>query len=99
MEVKIVSKKNNASFGRSEVVCEVTGFNATPSRKETSELLCSELKCDVGQLVISEIHQPFGLKKVTIRASVYDSSEKAKAVERDYIFKRGLPKAAPAAAS
>jgi ribosomal protein S24E len=97
MEVKILSKKNNALFNRIELVAEVTGFNATPSRKEVSELLCTALKCEANRLVIREVHQPFGSKKVTVTASVYDSIEKAKEFEREYIFKRGVPKASPAA--
>ena len=94
MELKIISKKNNPLFGRSEVSAAVSGFSATPSRKEVSELLCSELKCVVDSLVISEIHQPFGSKTVNVQCKVYESPEKAKATESGYLFQRGQPKPA-----
>lgn len=94
MELKIVSKKHNPLFGRSEVTVQMTGFTATPSRKEVSELLCGELKCDAAALVLTEIHQPFGSKSVKVHCRVYDSAEKAKAIEYNYIFQRGQPKPA-----
>ncbi|MDP3742059.1 MAG: hypothetical protein Q8R15_01965 [Candidatus Micrarchaeota archaeon] len=94
MEVKIVSKKQNPLFQRSEVIASITGFNATPSRKEVALLLCTELKCQADALVLREIHQPFGSKTATINAFVYNSAETAKKTERGYLFQRGNPKAA-----
>ncbi len=97
MEVKIISKKQNPLFERSEVVASITGFNATPSRKEVAPLLCSELKCSEDSLVLKEIHQPFGSKQVNVIAFAYSSPEAAKKSELDYIFQRGKPKQAVAA--
>ncbi len=94
MDVKIISKKQNHLFERTEVVASITGFKSTPSRQEVAPLLCSELKCAAEALVLREIHQPFGSKAVKVNAFVYSSPEVAKKAEREYIFQRGKPKAA-----
>lgn len=96
MEVKIISKKQNPLFERSEVVVSITGFEATPSRKDVAPLLCAELKCAEGCVVLKEIHQPFGSKQVKVNAFVYNSLDAAKKAEREYIFQRGKLKAATA---
>lgn len=96
MELKVASKKQNQLFNRTEVVVLITDYASTPSRKETEALLLAEFKCASDCLVINEIHQPFGTKQVKVNAFIYDSAEKAKAMERPYKFKRGKPAPAPA---
>ncbi len=98
MEVKIISKKQNPLFERSEITASISGFQATPSRKDVAPLLSSELKCAEDCVVLKEIHQPFGSKQVKVSAFVYNSAEVAKKSERDYIFQRGKPKPAAAPA-
>ena len=70
MEVKIISKKQNQLFGRSEVVASITGFNATPSRKEVVPLLCTELKCAAEALI---------LRKAGVKVKVLGRNEIEKA--------------------
>ncbi|MFH1247191.1 MAG: hypothetical protein V1644_02310 [Candidatus Micrarchaeota archaeon] len=94
MDVKIVSKKQNALFERTEVVAAISGFEATPSRKDVAPLLCQELKCQQEALVVKEILQPFGSKTVKVHAFVYSTPEVAKKSEHAYFFQRGVAKTA-----
>ncbi len=95
MKLKILSKKNNSLFNRTEVTASATEFKSTPSRKELLEAMSTELKCDAGALVLEQIHQPFGSKSVTITAKVYDSPDAAAKAEPKFKFERGQAKAQP----
>ena len=93
MQLKIVSKTQNSSFNRTEVIASASGFTSTPSRREVLEALVGELKCESGALVIEQITQPFGSKTVEVKARVYSTAEQATKTEPKYKFERGMPKA------
>ena len=94
MDLKILSRTQNALFDRVEVTASLSGYDATPSRVDVEKLLCAELKCEPGALVIEEIHQPFGKKLVSIAVRVYPSAETAKKAEPAFKFQRGKAKEA-----
>jgi len=87
MELKKISEKENALFGRKEVVFAATG-SPTPSRDKVAESVSVACKCSKDCVVIDRIGQKFGTKIVEIHAMVYKSAEAAKKTESNYKFAR-----------
>jgi len=87
MELKKVSEKENALFGRKEVVFTATS-SPTPSRDKVAEAVSVACKCAKDCVVVDAVGQKFGTKNVEIRAKVYKSADEAKKVERAYKFAR-----------
>jgi len=71
MELSIKEKKENLLLKRVEVQFEVEFNGPTPNRKEVKEKLCTILKTTPELLVIDQMKQEFGSKKLTGYAKVY----------------------------
>ena len=87
MELKKVSEKDNALFGRREVVFTATS-SPTPSRDKIAEAVSVACKCAKDCVVVDRVGQKFGTKTVEVRAKVYKSADAAKSVEQKYKFAR-----------
>ena len=87
MELKKVSEKDNALFGRKEVAFTATA-SPTPSRDKIAEAVSVACKCAKDCVVVDKVGQKFGTKTVEIRAKVYKSADEARKVERNYKFAR-----------
>jgi ribosomal protein S24E len=87
MELKKVSEKDNALFGRREVVFTAT-VSPTPSRDKIAEAVSVACKCAKECVVVDNIGQKFGTKTVEVHAKVYKSADEAKKVESKYKFAR-----------
>ena len=87
MELKKVSEKENALFGRKEVAFTAT-CSPTPSRDKIAEAVSVACKCAKDCVVVDKVGQKFGTKTVQVHAKVYKSADEAKKVERNYKFAR-----------
>lgn len=89
MEIEIESKKNNPLLKRTEVQFIVRHEGkGTPDRDIIRNELADKLNTKKENIIVQIIHSSFGMQESTGYAKVYDSIEKAKEWECDYILKR-----------
>jgi len=97
MEVKIVSEKSNPLLERREVQFRVihdkTGV--TPPRLEIKKAVANALKTDIDLVFVKKFETRTGTQEAVGAANVYDSVEKARLVEPEYVIKRNVPPEKP----
>jgi len=88
--LNVVSERINRLVGRTEVFCEVihTGMS-TPSRKDIKQALSKLYGKPEDLIVIKYVKGEFGTHKSRVRANVYDSEDRLKLFEPEYLLKRG----------
>ena len=88
MDVHIIEESENPMLHRTDVRFEVTHEEATPSRLSVRDSLAAMLDKDAGEVVVHELDTKFGMRKTAGYAKVYDSSERAREVEQEYMLER-----------
>ncbi len=101
MNIKIISETKNVLLGRREITFSVSHPSAgTPNRIELRRQIAAQLGADLECLYVIEMISRTGCDSTIGQLRVYDSPQRAKLVERDYILKRNtLPEEAPKAES
>lgn len=101
MNLKIISETKNILLGRREITFSVSHPSAgTPSRMELRRQIAARLGADLECLYVIEMISKTGSNLTIGQLRVYDSPQRAKLVEQDYILKRNtLPEEAPKAES
>ncbi len=88
--LNVVSERVNKIVGRIEVFCEVIHMGAgTPSRKDVRQALSKLYGKPENLIVIKYIKGEFGTNKSKVRANIYDSEDRLKLFEPEYLLKRG----------
>jgi small subunit ribosomal protein S24e len=97
MQVEITSKKENLLLKRREVNFEVEhgDTGSTPPRLEVRKAVAVALKTDVNLVFIKRFVTKTGTCKALGTANVYDTVEKAKSIEPEYIINRNIPPEKP----
>ncbi|MBA5942170.1 MAG: 30S ribosomal protein S24e [Methanophagales archaeon] len=104
MEVEITETRENQLLRRTEVLFTLkhegegagteagtgTGAGASPSREESRNALIKALKCRSNLLVIDKMRTEFGKRETVGYAKVYESEERLREIEREYIIKRNF---------
>jgi len=97
MEVEIISEKSNPLLERREVRFHVkhdqTG--STPPRLEVRKAVATALKTDVDLVFVKKFETKTGTNIAVGVANVYDSVEKARLIEPEYVIKRNVPPEKP----
>jgi len=83
----------NEVLSRRELEFTLTFDGPTPSRKSIQEKLAALQNKDASLLVLDLERTRFGKMELLGRARIYDDEETKKATEREYLLKRGEPKA------
>ena len=93
MDIKITSERDNALLERREVEFVVSYEKTAPPRTEVTAKLAAKLNAKDDLVVVERIKTQFGHRQLQGRAKVYRDPAHLQAVEYDYIFQRGKPKA------
>ena len=88
MEIEIETRKENKLLEREEIHFRVKYEGATPSRKKIREQL-KGMGIN-GFIVIDYVKPLFGVREAKAYAKVYQSEQKARKVEPEYIIKRNI---------
>lgn len=89
MEIKIVEKKENPLLHRTEVKFVISHpKNKTPSREDVRNLISANLNAEKNRVILEYMHTPFGSNETSGYVKIYDSLDKAKKIEPDYILLR-----------
>jgi small subunit ribosomal protein S24e len=93
MDFEITHDVRNELLNRREVSFTLTVDGPTPSRKSIQEKLAALQNKDVNLLVLDLERTRFGKMELLGRARIYDDGDSKKSTEREYLLKRGEPKA------
>ena len=93
MKIKIVSQKKNPLLKRDEIQFQVehTQTGSTPPRTEARKAIANILKKDENVVFVKKLQTKTGSVIAVGLANVYDSLERARLIEPDYIIKRNIP--------
>ena len=93
MDFEITRDVRNELLNRRELTFTLTFDGPTPSRKSIQEKLAAMLNMSANLVVLDLDRTRFGKMELTGRARIYDDEESRNSTERDYLLKRGEPKA------
>ncbi|HQD25738.1 MULTISPECIES: 30S ribosomal protein S24e [Methanoculleus] len=93
MDFEITRDVRNELLNRRELTFTLTFDGPTPSRKSIQEKLAAMLNMSENLVVLDLDRTRFGKMELTGRARIYDDEESRNSTERDYLLKRGEPKA------
>jgi small subunit ribosomal protein S24e len=88
MEIKIDSTKENKLLDRKEIEASVHFDGATPPRSEIKSGICGKIGANPDLVVLREVKNEFGIKRVRVSVHVYEDAELMKNTEPEYIIKR-----------
>lgn len=96
MEFQITRDYRNELLNRREVHFTLVHDGATPSRAQVLGKLSALLNASENLMVLGSMKKQFGAMELEGVARIYDDEESLKMTEREYLIKRGAPKAAGA---
>lgn len=82
MSINIILNKDNKLLGRKDIEAEVEFKGPTPSKKEIKKMIISKSGGDEKLVAITVIKNYYGEQKAFIKASVYNSLEDMKKLEK-----------------
>jgi len=86
---EIIEEKYNPLIKRREVVVKITHIGkSTPSRAAIKHSLAKYYNVSIEQVIVREINTEYGIGLSKAIVHVYDSVERAKMFEPEYILKR-----------
>lgn len=89
MKIDIVKKTENKLLERTEIEIQIEHHGeAVPTRDEFLNRLSAQLNKERDQVVLIKLESKYGRGESTALVHAYDSAERAKAVEREYLLKR-----------
>jgi small subunit ribosomal protein S24e len=95
MEIKIESTIENKLLDRKELEVFVHFDGATPARSEIKSAISGKIGANPDFVVLRDVANEFGLKRVKVSVHVYENADKLKTNEPKYIQKReGIEKPA-----
>ena len=93
MEFELIRDKRNELLARRELEFVLTFEGPTPSRQEILGKLCALKNINEQAIVLDSLKTTFGKQEILGTARVYDDAEALNKTEREYLKKRGQPKA------
>ena len=93
MDIEITRDQKNDLLGRREVSFTLQFEGPTPSRKQVSAKLAALMNAKESLMVVDHVTTRFGKSEVVGAARLYTSEEQLARTEREYLPKRGIPKA------
>lgn len=88
-DAEIIEEKYNQLIGRMEIKLKIVHFNeGTPSRGIIKRLLAEYYGKDINLVYIRKVCSECGIPGTYVEAHVYDSIERARKFEPEYIIKR-----------
>lgn len=93
MEIEIIEDRENALLGRRELKFRVSHSGGTPRREDVRERLIALFNSNRDVLIVENLKPVFGVEQAVGYAKIYESPERLKEVERDYVILRNFPPA------
>ncbi|MCD6278738.1 MAG: 30S ribosomal protein S24e [Desulfurococcales archaeon] len=85
----VIRERDNKVIGRLEVYCIITHVGrGTPSRKELIEVMSSLYSKPPELVVVKYIRSDYGIGRSRVKVHIYESVERLKSFEPEYILKR-----------
>ncbi len=92
MKINIISDLENVLLGRRDIVFYVSHpSSGTPTRIEVQSQIAAMLNIEPDCVYVASMLSKTGGDSTEGTGRVYDSSERARLVERDHILKRNTP--------
>src|SRR3989338_5511405 len=88
MKLHINSQNENKLFERKEIKAEVSFEAATPTRKDIKAEIGGKLGADQGLIVLRQVDNEFGMKKIDVLVHVYSNADAMKKFEPRHIMVR-----------
>jgi ribosomal protein S24E len=88
MEIKIEKTIENKLLDRKELEVFVHFDGTTPPRAEIKSTICAKIAANPELVVLRNVANEFGLKRVKVSVHVYEKAETLKTNEPEYIHKR-----------
>jgi len=96
MEIKIVKDLENKLLNRSELDFTVEYEGPTPSRVDVRKKLAALLNKNVNLVIIQKMESEYGHQLVKGYAKVYQTEERMKQIENEYVLQRNTIPEEPA---
>jgi len=91
--IKILEERENKLLGRKELKIMVFhDLKGTPTRQDLRKLLAEMYKVPLERIYIWRIKTLYGIGRSVVEAGIYESEERAKAIEPKYVLERHSPK-------
>ena len=97
MEIKIVKDLDNKLLNRNELDFTVEYEGPTPSRADVRKKLAALLNKDVDLVLVHKMESEYGHQLVKGNAKVYQSADRMKQIENEYVLKRNTMPEEPVA--
>ncbi|MDR2944599.1 MAG: 30S ribosomal protein S24e [Methanosarcinales archaeon] len=97
MEIKIVTDLDNKLLNRKELDFTVEYEGPTPSRADVRKKLAALLNKDVNLVLVHNMESEYGHQLVKGYAKVYESADRMKQIEAEYVLKRNTMPEEPVA--
>lgn len=88
MKFNIESENDNKLLERKEVKATVSFEGGTPSRKDIKELIGSKLGVNRELMVLRQVNEKYGQRRVEVVVHVYKDAQTLKKIEPAYLEKR-----------
>ena len=88
MEIKIVKDLDNKLLNRNELDFTVEYEGPTPSRADVRKKLAALLNKNVDLVIVQKMESEYGHQLVKGCAKVYQSADRMKQIEQEYVLKR-----------
>jgi small subunit ribosomal protein S24e len=88
LDIQVIEAKNNTILNRRELVFKVIHDESTPTRKSVVERLAATQNSKVGLVYVDSLKTEFGKRETIGYAKIYETTERAKEIERAHIIER-----------
>ncbi len=89
MDFEIVKKTENKLLERDELQVRIQHEGEpVPTREQVLSKIAASLNKERDQVVLVKLQSKYGVSNSTAMIHVYDSAERTKIVEKDYLLKR-----------
>ncbi|WP_406661029.1 30S ribosomal protein S24e [Methanolobus sp. ZRKC3] len=94
MDINIIKDNNNALINRRELNITVAFDGATPSRNDVKAKVAAMLNVPLELVIIQKMENEFGKQELEGYLKIYETADRMKQIEKDYILERNaLPEA------
>lgn len=97
MEIKIVQDLDNKLLNRKELDFTVEYEGPTPSRADVKKKLAALLNTDIDLIIVQKIESEYGHQLVKGYAKIYESADRMKQIEKEYVLQRNVMPEEPVA--
>jgi small subunit ribosomal protein S24e len=88
MDINITKDNSNALLNRRELNVTIAFDGATPSRDDVKAKIAAILNAPLELVIVQKIENEFGKQELTGYVKIYETAERMKQIEKDYVLKR-----------